>query len=121
MSSLRKTANDSRWADIIDKQKESGLTQIEWCRQNNLSVSALRYHIRRMRKLWPDSMDVKNEATDDDNMQFVRLLPSAQDNDEPLSAGRTSLIIRTPGFMIEVSETAPAKQLTALLEAISHA
>ncbi|MDD7408514.1 MAG: hypothetical protein PUG95_02040 [Firmicutes bacterium] len=122
MSSLRRTENDSRWAEIIDKQKESGLTQTEWCRQHNISVNTLRYHIRRIRKLAPDCMDEQNEShEDDDSTQFVQLLPSTESSDGPLSSGRTSFIIRTPGFMIEVSETAPPKQLTALLEAISHA
>ena len=122
MSSLRRTENDSRWEEIIDKQKESGLTQIEWCRQHNISVNTLRYHIRRIRKLAPDCMDEQNEShEDDDNTQFVQLLPSAENSDGPLSSGRTSFIIRTPGFMIEVSETASPEQLTALLEAISHA
>lgn len=70
----------------------------------------------------PDCVDEQNEShEDDDNTQFVQLLPSAENSDGPLSSGRTSFIIRTPGFMIEVSETAPPKQLTALLEAISHA
>lgn len=41
--------NRQIWLLRISEYQQSGLTQDEWCSQNNISVSSLRYWLRRQR------------------------------------------------------------------------
>ena len=49
MSKQSKLEQQQLWLSRISDMAESGLTQIQWASQKNISVSTLRYWIRKLR------------------------------------------------------------------------
>lgn len=47
---MAKRHNDQYWMDLITRCRASGLTDHEWCRQNNISPSTFYYHIKVLRE-----------------------------------------------------------------------
>lgn len=50
MKKMGKEEQRQLWFSRISDLAESGLTQLEWCRQKEISVSTLRYWIRKLRE-----------------------------------------------------------------------
>lgn len=40
---------ERKWFNQIQEARESGLSDWEWCRQNNIATSTFYYHIRKLR------------------------------------------------------------------------
>ena len=58
MSKTHKLEQKQLWLSQINDLAESGLTQIQWANQKNISVSTLKYWIRKLRK--PEDDDSQN-------------------------------------------------------------
>lgn len=50
MNKIQKEEQRQLWLSRISDLSESGLTQIQWCDEKNISVSTLRYWIRKLRE-----------------------------------------------------------------------
>lgn len=50
--------NDNRklWADRIATFRESGMSHSQWCKSNEVSLSALRYWLRKSKSIGTDSV-----------------------------------------------------------------
>ena len=46
---IKKSVKLELWKERLEDQHSSGLTQKEWCAKNDLSISTLRYWIRRIK------------------------------------------------------------------------
>lgn len=45
---MSKKANSEYWQQVVLDQSSSGLTQLEWCEQNNVNIHNFRYWKRRL-------------------------------------------------------------------------
>lgn len=50
IKSIKENVRLKEWNEEIRECRSSGLTVIEWCRQNNVNVKNYYYHLRRVRK-----------------------------------------------------------------------
>lgn len=53
----RRTEED--WFQLIQECRTSGLSDKEWCRQNNITISNFYYHIRQLTKKPARSLLIK--------------------------------------------------------------
>lgn len=58
MSKMRKLQQKQLWLSRINDLAESGLTQLQWANQKDISVSTLRYWIRKLRE--PEESESQN-------------------------------------------------------------
>jgi hypothetical protein len=85
------------WEERIEKQLASGLTQRQWCEENNLALSAYRY--------WKLRIDKENRRTDheeqeqtDETVDFAGIIIA------PETAPEKSLLGPPKGIEIRISD-----------------
>ena len=47
---MQKRRNPQEWLSLIQECRASGYSDLEWCRQNNISLSSFYYNLRALRK-----------------------------------------------------------------------
>jgi len=93
--------NRELWLQRVEGFKNSGLTQINWCEQQNIRVSALRYWLRKL----------KDEESSPGIQEWVQLEVPHKNTD----SSDTSIKIHVGSVWIEVRE---GFSRTALLDVV---
>lgn len=90
MNQVEKAA---KWAKHIEDYRCSGLTAVQWCEQNGLSVHVLRSWITRLNKA---------QKKQSNNPEWIAIKPSTSNSSSHLvvNIGRATIQI-PPGFNIE--------------------
>jgi hypothetical protein len=60
MNTTKQSARREEWQSIVDKQEQSGLSQTEYCKQNNLALSQFTYYrgiIKASERATPAKLD----------------------------------------------------------------
>ncbi len=99
----------NNWAALIKARQESGQTVQDWCTENDISVNAYYYWLRKLRKAAISITD----AQDQDKTEFVQVPHSLVGN-----AGNCTLSIRCGDILIEVSNDASDSILSFAKEVI---
>jgi transposase-like protein len=63
---LSKEENRKKWSEIIKDQSFSGLTQVEWCKNNDVNIHNFRYWRKRLQEA----------PLDDRKISFVSIKPT---------------------------------------------
>ena len=101
------------WAERIRAFQESGLSRKDWCQQNEIPQSTLRYWIRKIR-----AADTGTECFAE---PVFAKLPSEQDLQVNAIAGNPPMAILFPdNIRIEVAADCPARLITALLQVLKN-
>jgi hypothetical protein len=88
----------SQWEERIKEQRLSGVSQKEWCRQNDLSIHTMQYWIKRL------SMQVGGSKSEG---QFVKVVPAkgkTVKRAEPESKSKAAPVIRYRDISIRFPE-----------------
>ena len=130
-----------QWADLLEKQMQSGLSKQEWCEQNGISRQKFFRWQRKIRSFVLQeteqgndrSLPVKQMADANPGNGFAEILPAARSStvvtraiDPSLSAcpSRTavhSIDIRYGNFTVSLQGTVDEAALISVLRAVSHA
>ena len=97
------------WASIIKARQDSGQTIKDWCSENDVSINAYYYWLRRLRKA---ALDIHSEA-EQDKPCFVKVPAQA-----PETSSGIAMRIRSRNTIIEVSNDASDRILSFLKDAI---
>ena len=101
------------WADRIHAFQNSGLSRKDWCLQNDVSLSALGYWIRKTQR--------ETHQTDAAPDPVFAKLPSEQDFQFRTGPGNSPVIICLPdNIRIELGADCPARLIAALLQALKN-
>ena len=64
----------NNWVSMFHDRKESGLTVKDWCRQNNVSIHAYYYWLRKLRKQVLQGAGITTDSLNTDRTpQLVRV------------------------------------------------
>ena len=104
--------NKSRelWQSRINEYRASEKTAKQWCEENNISSSTLKYWITRLNK--EQSLSVNN--TEVNNTEFVPILSSNKDNRMASSA-----TIRLGKISIDIVDGCQPSLIRTILEALN--
>lgn len=128
MTNEEKIQNRQVWEMRLQKFKESGMNQQEWCKSNELSYSTFRYWKRKfesedLQKSGPDW--IKIEATGDEKEKIVNFtLDKTENFDQPVmpafvhTESLSAVIIHIGSFTIEVPVGANLFELSGILSVV---
>lgn len=114
MSDLKHDVITQRWAALIQERLDSGMTIKEWCLERNIKESHYYYWLKTLRKEELAAADQERQVS-----PFVKL-PDICREQEP-AQGKPAAIIRKGDIAIEVTESASARFIAKIMEALSYA
>lgn len=110
----------NNWIQLIHARQESGLTVKDWCSQNNVSLHAYYYWLRKLRKQALQEAGITSAPAEPSGTPQLVKVP------EPLVASQTdfaddhfALRIRHGNDLIEVGNHASGQILSFLREVLS--
>ena len=60
--------NKHKWQTAIEKQRSSGLSQKQWCQENEVNLHNFRYWVRRLKTIETESDEVRWVSLDSDSV-----------------------------------------------------
>lgn len=100
------------WTERIHAFQKSGLSQKDWCQQNEVPQSTLSYWIRKLR--------LETHETDVIPDPVFAKLPEEQDFQFSADTEHSPVIIRLPeNIRIEIGADCPARLVAALLQTLN--
>lgn len=107
-------ANLAQWACDVQNWKESGLTQADWCQQNQININTFRYRMKRLNHL-------ASEHEMPASIQFVPLTDCTVSQELPDTLpDETSLTVTFRNVTLEIKNP-QVVHLQVILEVPSHA
>ena len=97
------------WQSRINAYRTSGLTAKEWCEQNNVSISSLRYWITKSNR------EAAEDVTESEDTVFARL-PTEAEADQLISCAPVT--IYKNGIRIELSTDCPPEMMRTLIHVL---
>ena len=105
------------WKQILIEYRQSGLSQIQFCKENNLSHYALRYWLykgtKKTKKSDQDSSVVK-EGLPINNQEFVEIDTSTLRGDHPI------VELETHRFTLKFYSGADASLIGSVIKEVCH-
>lgn len=119
---MAKQHDDQYWMDLINRCRTSGLTDYEWCCQNNIPSSTFYYHVKMLRRKacsLPDPASADTSVKQDVVQVFMapeetNLIPSGLE--QPSSF--TALRINFQGICLELTNEASEKIIASTLRVL---
>ncbi|MBM7562878.1 IS66 family insertion sequence element accessory protein TnpA [Fusibacter tunisiensis] len=108
---MRKKANSEYWQQIVSDQTSSGLTQHEWCEQNNVNIHNFRYWKRRL-----VSEAKQPQKVDQTETKWAIISSSESDVDE--NNIKSILCIHIGKAIVEVSPGFDPESLSTVLSVL---
>ncbi len=118
------------WSKRIRDWSASGLTKVEWCSKNHVSVKCLQYWLKRI----PETAQANcfpSQSADvpGNNNDFFELVPGATSGsksascvtDEPASTVSPELTIRCGRFSLDINSNVSRDTLTLVLAVLANA
>ncbi|BES63915.1 hypothetical protein SANA_03540 [Gottschalkiaceae bacterium SANA] len=56
--------NKQKWQEIIEHQRSSGLSQKQWCEENQVNLHSFRYWVRRLKGIKTETDEVRCVSLD---------------------------------------------------------
>jgi hypothetical protein len=63
--------NKQKWQDAIENQRSSGLSQKQWCQENEINLHNFRYWVRRLKTIETESDEVRWVSLDSDTVSDI--------------------------------------------------
>lgn len=79
--------NKQKWQEVIESQRSSGLSQKQWCEENQVNLHSLRYWVRRLKAIKTETDEVRWVSLDS-----TRIAPAA--DIIKITIGRASVEVR---------------------------
>jgi len=98
----------AEWINLIEQQKNSGLSQKEWCEKNGINPKAMSQMVRRIRK-GTESTEKKPE--------WVEVVSIEKDRHVEPQTG--SLFIEVCGYRLAAGTSYPAEKLVTVLRGLA--
>ena len=109
----------NNWAGIFHARKESGLTIKDWCSQNNVSLNAYYYWLRKLRKQTLQETGITSAPQNPvATPQLVKIPDQLLASQSVISDEGIALRIRHGSDLIEVGNQASDRLLSFLREVI---
>lgn len=105
---MSKKANSEYWQQIVSDQISSGLTQHEWCEQNNVNIHNFRYWKRRI-----ISETKQLQTADQTETKWAIITSSESDVDD--NNIKSTLCIHIGKAVVEVNPGFDPESLSAVL------
>lgn len=112
------TSNDEYWLQLITQCRSSGLTDRQWCIENEIPVSTFYYHVRALRKKACEVPEAVNVAVQKQEVVQVPLWEMEQHTSDPVSLPLPSICLEMQGIRIEIHEQAGADVIRNTLIAL---
>lgn len=124
MSNLtpKRQVNEEKWLSLIRECRSSGLTVIDWCNQNGVSIKGYYYWIAKFRKRaledLPRMTKHQSLAT---NIELTEVPLPAKPISEILPADTaTPALVRCGNVTIEVNNSASPELIDSIIKAVSR-
>ncbi len=102
---LRKT--NQEWLDIIQQCRTSGLSDRQWCIENDVNFSTFYYHIRRLRsKACEIPESIKTNSSSQQEIVPVSFAEESLPNTTVHKNSDTAVHIRYRDFQVKIHENA---------------
>lgn len=99
-----------QWAQDLDDQRRSGLTQREWCRIHGISIHTFEYRCRIVRQTMENLLSEKQPS-----VQFAEL------DVQPSVPETSGIRIQALGISVEFFPDADCNQIKTVMEVLCHA
>lgn len=99
-----------QWAQDLDDQRRSGLTQKEWCKAHGINFNTFEYRCKVVRKT-SERFIAENPAP----VQFAEL------DVQPEIPETSGIRIQTAGISVEFFPNADCNQIKTVMEVLCHA
>ena len=99
-----------QWAEDMEDQRRSGLTQREWCRIHGISIHTFEYRCKIVRKTMANLLAEKQPL-----VQFAEL------DVKPNVSKNPGIRINSSGMSVEFFSNADCSQIKAVMEVLCHA
>lgn len=101
------------WLLRINHLAESGLSQREWCKENGIAVSTLRYWIRKLREPEPDETSrwLQVNISGDPCVAELQSIPAPSNKADLVK-------VHYGGFTLEVPDSCSRERMYELLQVV---
>jgi len=115
--------SDEHWMSLIQTCRASGLTDRQWCIQNNVSPSTFYYHVRKLREvatsLFPATgatyTPVKQEVV---QLEFSDSIDVVEHSPQEANVSSPALSLVINGITMEINNHANPHLITTTVQAI---
>ena len=116
-----------QWAIDMNDQKESGLSQKDWCRMRNLPISTFRFRCRKVKIAMEKQLD---ENKGNANLVLAQKTDLSCANSEPVFAKvnlqtskdvSSGISIKLANAELTIAPDTPAEHIRMVLEALAYA
>ena len=119
----KRQVNEEKWLSLIRECRSSGLTVIDWCNQNRISIKGYYYWIAKFRKRAIEDLPrmTKHQLLPS-NIEITEVsLPSKQVSEiSPVEDKTTPALIRFGNTIIEVNNSASPELIESIIKAVSR-
>jgi len=109
----------SQWAPIIKECKNSGLTVLDWCVENNINEKRFYYWQRKVREELASSLISTNNSSNE-TTTFVPMLKQDSIPTEMRSSFTPDMILDIGKYRLEISNTINPQVLSEIIKVIHH-
>jgi hypothetical protein len=99
-----RSENRELWLSRVSAYRESGMSTRTWCQENNVSITALRYWLRKTEN---------DQSTTKDQHEFVQILSSSLESRNFVPA-----TIRLGMISIEISDSCHPDTIKNIIDAL---
>lgn len=114
-----------RWLQLIHECRESGLTNRQWCEQNDISLKSYYYWLAKLRKLAVDDLPRKDYGVRTPHIPepvFAQVtVPESKAASVPISTSVCpgNILIHLSSSVIELPTDVPEHLLISVIKAVS--
>ena len=123
-NSIIKQAKLKQWASLFADQKSSGLSVVDWCRQNNISRDQFFYWKRKLKdelvtNALPDIVPRSLPSAPDSVSPVLSPSPQAKDNRATCTSGSCARVYIN-GMTVEFDASALESLISNVVKAVRH-
>ena len=112
VSEAKKLASLSKWQQLVNQQKASGLSIRCWCERNAISEQQFYYRLRKVREAVLDTIESCSDV------QLVRLTEIEHPTDTVPQQTQSLIIVRHGTTLIEFSSDSDMQQIASFVRAL---
>lgn len=117
--SVKTQLSIQKWLEIIHQCRDSGLSNQQWCEENDISLKSYYYWLAKIRKMAIENLPHKRSArtvsTDAPENTMFASIPAISH----CPANAAVVIIRAGGAVIEITEDTPDSLIRSVILAAS--
>lgn len=117
---MSSTTKDQYWMDLITQCRASGLTDRQWCIQNNIPVSTFYYHVRTLRSKACDVPDTVGSAVQKQEVVQIPIWENELNTSQHSTFFVPAIRLEMQDVQIEINEQAGAEVIRNTLLALQQ-